>query len=211
MHKTLPSPSGYVPATPARTAHEHPGQELLGAHARHEGLLAGHGKGGEDKTSVLRFSDTELRGKQYILIEYCCSANSTIGAAAPAYALVVQVSEDLDAGSTSVRDALLKIIQQARDLAIPIAIWSSTPCTGGSAIQNLNISRFGVTEKLRGHWTEFHRLCDSFQPLASAISKAGGLIAIEWPTRCTYWRDGRVVRLLRQQAPHSATLASCAY
>ena len=79
-----------------------------------------------------------------------------LGAKAPASALVVRVTENIDAASTPVRDKLLTLIEQARKLGTPVAIWSSTPCTGGSQVQNLNVSRFGVTDKLRAHQSLIH-------------------------------------------------------
>ena len=157
------------------------------------------------------FADSVVRNKQYILIEYCCSPGSTFGTRAPASALVVRVTKDMDATSTPVQTALLNLIEQAHKLGTPVAIWASTPCTGGSQMQNLNVSRFGVTEKLRAHWKEFRLLWNAFLPLARAVHTAGGLVAIEWPTRCTYWRDHSVLRLLRRLRASTATMAACRY
>ena len=78
-------------------------------------------------------------------------------------------------------------------------------------MQNINVSRFGVTDKLRAHWKEFRQLWNAFLPLARSVHASGGLVAIEWPTRCTYWRDHSVLRLLRQLKACSATLAACMY
>ena len=78
-------------------------------------------------------------------------------------------------------------------------------------MQNMNVARHGVTEKLRGHWRLFHTLWSAFAPLALAVHSGGGLVAIEWPLRCTYWHDARVVRLLNKLNCSRAVLAGCMY
>ena len=106
---------------------------------------------------------------------------------------------------------MLRLVEQASRVGTPVALWSSTPCTGGSQMQNLNIAQRGVTDGLRAHWKEFKRLFAAFVPLAHAVHSGGGLVAIEWPLRCTYWRDRRVLKLLRHLNASTATLAACMY
>ena len=79
-------------------------------------------------------------------------------------------------------------------------------------MQNINRSRYGITDLLRGHWALFHRLWKALIPLAKAVHAAGGLVAIEWPLRCTYWRDAKVQKLMREVGLlHKAMIAACMY
>ena len=48
--------------------------------------------------------ENEVEGKDYVLIELCCSCDSTIGQAAPPDALVIRVTELDDAGSRNQHD-----------------------------------------------------------------------------------------------------------
>ena len=79
-------------------------------------------------------------------------------------------------------------------------------------MQNCNVPRYGITEKLRAHWTLFRQLWTAFVPLAKYVSVTGGIIIIEWPVRCTYWHDRRVLSLLRQtMCEYKAIVAGCMY
>ena len=78
-------------------------------------------------------------------------------------------------------------------------------------MQNLNISRFGVTEKLQGHWRQFKLLWTVFQRLAAAVHDSGGIVAIEWPVRCKYWQDSRVLRTIRKYTLSKAVAAACMF
>ena len=151
-----------------------------------------------------------MRSARYLLLELCCSPNSPLGAAAPPDAHVVRVTEDDDLCAKATVEALLGLIRSASELGVPVAIWAAIPCTGGSQLQRINQARYGVTAKLKHHWAVFRALWSSFEPLATATAKAGGLIAIEWPKGCSYWHDRRVKRLL-QRGFTFASAAACAF
>ena len=79
-------------------------------------------------------------------------------------------------------------------------------------MQNLNIARYGITEKLKGHWKRFHQHWEAFLRLAEAVRHLPiGLVAIEWPVRCKYWQDSRVQRLFKSGSWHKALVAGCMY
>ena len=79
-------------------------------------------------------------------------------------------------------------------------------------MQNINIARYGITEKLKGHWKRFHQHWEVFLRLAEAVRNLPkGLVAIEWPARCKYWQDCRVQRLLKSGSWHKALVAGCMY
>eukprot|EP00959_Pyramimonas_sp_CCMP1952_P416194 8720092-Pyramimonas_sp.AAC.1 len=43
--------------------------------------------------------------------------------------------------------------------------------------------------RLRGIRTDFRYLFWNFREVARAVHKAGGVVCIEWPTQCNFWRD----------------------
>ena len=116
-----------------------------------------------------------------------------------------------DMRSSAMVDGLLQSIAAAKEIGLPIVLWASMPCTGGSQMQNLNIARFGVTEKLLGHWKDFKVLWTSFQQIADSVHMAGGIIAIEWPVRCRYWQDPRVLRAVKKFALAKSVAAACMF
>mgnify|MGYP003325390115 CR=1 FL=1 len=197
-HKALPSPSGYVPCARSCAAQEHRGGD-------DPGLC-----GGEPSCSSWP-SVSDLRGKQYLLIEYCCSPSSVLGTAAPHNAAVARLTEEFDATQPKNVQQVLELIQEAQCLGVPIALWASIPCTGGSQLQNINIARFGVTDKLRSHWKQFKSLWTVFQQLATAVQATNGLVAVEWPLRCAYWHDARVERFLVKHKLIKAVATACAF
>ena len=75
-----------------------------------------------------------------VIIELCTSTNSRIGQKHQRSegCLVVRITEDDDLTSSSGVDKALSIIEQYAGL--PILIWVSVPCTGGSQWQRLNMS-----------------------------------------------------------------------
>eukprot|EP00959_Pyramimonas_sp_CCMP1952_P267921 5601741-Pyramimonas_sp.AAC.1 len=69
------------------------------------------------------------------------------------------------------------------------------PCTGGSSWQYVNEAHYVRTgnhramRKLRGVRADFRYLFWIVREVARAVLKAGGVVCIEWPTQCNYWRD----------------------
>ena len=158
-----------------------------------------------DRQSLAR----ALQGKSYLLIEFCCDAESILGKTAPSSALVFRITEQFDAVSNEA--ALIKLADDAAALNVPTALWSSIPCTGGTQWQIVNVAKFGVTEKLKNHWKLFTKLWKVFERVANAVMQSRGLIAIEWPLRCGYWQDKRVKRFLAKAECQRAVAAACMF
>ena len=95
---------------------------------------------------------------------------------------------------------------------IPILLFGSLPCTGGSTYQYINWYKGATTRaKIRKHWTLFNRLWRSFQTVADACVSNGGHVAIEWPKSCMYWRHRKVQSSLRRWGCISHHLDGCMY
>ena len=106
-------------------------------------------------------------------------------------------------------EAILALVAEAERLGVPVALWGSIPCTGGSQWQHVNIAKFGFTEKLQSHWRAFRRLWLAFEKIARRVLRAGGLVNTEWPNGCAYWGDRRVRRFLDKEQFSKAIVAAC--
>ena len=140
------------------------------------------------------------RKPRYVLIEFCCSADSTIGKTAPPGALVIRCTGKKDNDNVlteRVMQQLLGAVQVCRESAIPVVLWSAIPCAGGSQWQVVNKARYGPTAKLQGHWKLFRQLWRAFQRIAGPALSNGGFVCNEWALRCAYWHDERVVHFLK--------------
>ena len=83
---------------------------------------------------------------------------------------------------------------------IVIALWSGIPCTGGPPLQQLNKHLPGHRAKMAAHRKLWEKLFSNFLILAQAVVIKGGHLIIEWPSRCTYWKDPKVVHLLQNHS-----------
>jgi len=120
---------------------------------------------------------------------------------------VVPITKDDDFASEA---GILKCIQSLRGPAD--TLWFSAPCTGGSTWQFINLKRGPETvAKIKLHWALFHRLWAAFEIVASHALSVGARVFIEWPRRCAYWRDKRVVAFLRKHGFTFADFDGCVY
>ncbi len=153
-----------------------------------------------------------------LLLEYRCSKDNRLGLPTKGSAgcKVIRYTEEDD---MTTRDGLDKAML---DLVIwgghgNIALWASIPCTGGSAWQYLNEVMYERTgnqralRRLKGLRTIFAKLWTNFEILATAVIKREGVVVIEWPSSCRYWKDPRVQKFLRQHMFNKTHIHGCAY
>ena len=98
---------------------------------------------------------------------------------------------------------------------MPILLWGSIPCTGGTPWARYNLRRYPDTfparlRKLRWQW---RRMCYNFYRIAEFFRKRNGHWAIEWPSKCDYWKSPQVLDFLRQEKGEifQATARGCAF
>ena len=110
--------------------------------------------------SPLEVDSLPLHKQEYILIEFCCSPTSNIGATAPPGTTVIRCTGKADDNvlEEHIIQKLLDIVRASREANIPVVLWGAIPCTGGSQWQSVNKAKHGVTEKLKNHWALFRRL-----------------------------------------------------
>ena len=74
-------------------------------------------------------------------------------------------------------------------LEVFIMLWISIPCTGGSPWNRLNRLKSNQTrDKIKAHPELFAELFDASKIVAQKVSEAGGVMALEWPKGCDYWK-----------------------
>ena len=66
-------------------------------------------------------------------------------------------------------------------------------------------------KRLRGLQSIFSQLWKHFETVAEAVLQKEGVVVIEWPTSCRYWKDPRVQRFLHENGFDKAQIHGCAY
>ena len=98
-----------------------------------------------------------------------------------------------------------------------VSLWSSIPCTGGSPWQYVNEAMFyrkadsRSLRRLRGLISDFRLFLWNFREIAEAVLSRGGVVCIEWPSACQYWRDTQVREFLREHGFRKSVTHGCAF
>ncbi len=97
-----------------------------------------------------------------------------------------------------------------------ILLWAAIPCTGGSTWQRVNEHLY----KERGDQTALKRLGQlrrtaevlrvNFEKLSKIVSAKGGIVAVEWPAHCMYWKLPAVVSFVEKYKMSEEYINGCA-
>ena len=93
----------------------------------------------------------------------------------------------------------------------------SSPCAGGSAWQNLNLRNSlaagcdRIVYKLAAHYDLHWKLWAGFAEVVKHCVKCGATVMWEWPRFCTYWKETRVLNLIRKYRFKFADFGGCMY
>ena len=149
-----------------------------------------------------------------VLLEYCCGPDSRLGCRSRASrgCHVIRLTREHDMSTQAGLDYALSIVQRARDDGKSVDLWGSIPCTGGCPFQRLNAKRGPKTrKKIAMHKRLFSKLFINYTKLADKVLAAGGKIAIEWPSQCSYWKDRRVVAFSRKHGLDKVSFHGCMF
>ena len=150
-----------------------------------------------------------------MILEICCSPSSNIGVIAEREfpdCKVVRITEEDDFTKLSGQNKVRNILGEYAG-KIPLLVWVSFPCTGGSAWQNLNW-RKGTEETrnhIRSHWVQLRIMWKALDDIVLPfLDGASTFMAFEWPAACSYWDwsseshdlDGRRVPDIRGRLGH---------
>ena len=147
-----------------------------------------------------------------VIIELCTSNDSRIGQAHSwsSGCLVVRITEDDDLTSENGVNKAIEVIHQYKRL--PILLWVSIPCTGGSPWQRLNRSSGKCDpQKLDKHIQLYHALMRSVCIVAAAGRPHGISVAVEWPRQCEYWKSNAYQHFASTLSLDSVFLDGCMF
>ena len=65
--------------------------------------------------------------------------------------------------------------------------------------------------KIRLHWKLFKRLWAAFEVVASHALSVGARVLVEWPRKCAYWKNDRVVKFLSKHGFVFTDFDGCMY
>jgi hypothetical protein len=145
-----------------------------------------------------------------VIIEWCCGHDSMLGRPST-YSdgcKVIRLTIDDDLCTMEELQKALRIVQDCpggRTL-----LWSSMPRAGGSPLQMLNSALGQGVEKIAAHWRDFRFLWDHFVIVARAVVDICGVIAIEWPETCRYWKEPQVEQFVEKHNFHQSVFHGCA-
>lgn len=134
---------------------------------------------------------------QCTIVEFCYGPNSLLGQPIKESdgCNVIRLTEEHDVTTPAGLVFAKKAVSVGNCL-----LWASMPCTGGSPWFNINAKRPGGLRPLRQHVMKFNLIWKAFVSTAKMCLQHGGMICIEWPTNCRYWRLHKVEQFL---AAHS--------
>ena len=152
-----------------------------------------------------------------ILVEVCCSHDSKLGDTSrrPAFGChVIRITQDDDILSHATRKRVVDEVKHIRSIGnkgfIPVLLWASIPCTGGTAWSHINMNHDTAKEKVKRHRSIYKRIWSAFVDLVNSMEFAKPLIAIDWPRSCTYWDDKAVDKFVIRNNMTSVKFDGCA-
>ena len=89
--------------------------------------------------------------------------------------------------------------------------WVAIPCTGGSVLQAANAHLPGATRWMTAHLRLFRALWRNAVIIMDAVLASGGIVAIEWPSSCAYWRFQQVKDYIKNNHLHKVKVLGCAF
>ena len=136
----------------------------------------------------------------WILVEFCCEADSKLGQArhASSGCHVVRVTEEQD---TTKMSTISKLVRQIHQLcnegggSNELLIWASLPCTGGCSWQRINEAI--NPEKVQRHRDQYLTLFKSLKQVLRLTKRHKPALATELPKSCQYWQYAVVQCLIK--------------
>ena len=119
-----------------------------------------------------------------MIIEICCSEDSLLGRVDGPYGSdchVVRVTERMDLNSYKTRRDLLDVAKGYAKRGVPILVWVSLPCTGGSTWTFVNLTIPQNAPKVYEEKRKFLKLWSSFVNLSNGLDCCRVHYALEWP------------------------------
>ena len=85
-------------------------------------------------------------------------------------------------------DNVVKLVNLIKVMELPVLLWVSIPCTGGTRLTDLNwaIGSDLTREKIEAHRELYRSLVHNLRRIYACVVEPGVHVAIEWPNSCKY-------------------------
>ena len=115
-------------------------------------------------------------GIKRLIVEVCCSSESLLGQIATKEfkdCHVARITEEYDLNKSSTRKDVISLAKSCSKHNIPVLVWVSLPCTGGSSWSHVNLTLPGNREKVIEARKKFVKLWASFVDMSEGLDKIG--------------------------------------
>ena len=143
-----------------------------------------------------------------VLLEICCSPSSSLGEVGDREfkdCLTIRKTEE-DDFTTNKGQLRVKEVLDKYATRLPVLVWVSLPCTGGSSWQDLNWRKGSESTKegIRKQWRQLKNMWNALcQIVFPRLDGRYMCMAFEWPAACSYWNWSPDVRDLDgHETPH---------
>ena len=145
-----------------------------------------------------------------LMVELCTSENAWLSRLSDAYGIMaIPITARVDGMDPETLRLLEGAIRTATRRGMHVVVWASTPCTGGSPWQHLQVARDEsyYSRHLKGLFTVHRKLWKSFLFLVNASKEPTWVI--EWPQRCAYWGWASTKSFLRTNSHSEGLVFGC--
>ena len=145
-----------------------------------------------------------------LMVELCTSENAWLSRLSDAYGIMaIPITARVDGMDPETLRLLEGAIRTATRRGMHVVVWASTPCTGGSPWQHLQVARDEsyYSRHLKGLFTVHRKLWKSFLFLVNASKQPTWVI--EWPQRCAYWGWASTKSFLRTNSHSEGLVFGC--
>ena len=156
------------------------------------------------------------RDVAYVLIEYCCSQNSSLCSEKHAThdgkpVARIRLTEKHDLTKQGGLDYAIRALHHFASCGPRIFLWASVPCTAGCAWQHVNKGQCANHDANQAyHFRVFHKLYRNFIKLADEVKAMKGKIAWEWPDNNSMWKFPKINQLIRRYNLEPVRFHGCA-
>ena len=115
-------------------------------------------------------------GIKRLIVEVCCSSDPLLGQIASKEfkdCHVAHITETCDLNKPDIRRDIESLVKSCAKHGIPVLIWVSLPCAGGSSWSHVNLTLPGNREKVIEARKTFVKLWGSFVDMCDSLDKIG--------------------------------------
>ena len=127
-----------------------------------------------------------------IIIELCCENDSRLGKVTSNNrgCFTIRVTAEHDLTRKTTVDNVVKLVNLIKVMELPVLLWVSIPCTGGTRLTDLNwaLGTDLTRAKIEAHQKLYQSLFHNLRRIYACVVGPKVHVAIEWPNSCKYWK-----------------------